>query len=59
MEASVESEILDPVNPAVLVFVRRFADSDHGRGLQHLDRSAGRCRRWVIPLGNWAMGRAD
>ena len=24
MDASVETEILDPVNPAVLVFIRRF-----------------------------------
>ena len=40
LDASVETEILDPVNPAVLVFPAHATDPDDGRGLQHDRRSA-------------------
>ena len=40
LDASVESEILDPVNPAVLVFPAPVPDSDDDRCLQRDDRAA-------------------
>ena len=40
MDASVESEVMDPVNPAVLVLPAAGLDPDHGRALQHDARRA-------------------
>jgi amylosucrase len=53
MDASVEAEILDPVNPAVLVFVRRFATQTMV-GVYNMSTDPQVLPRWVIPLGNWA-----
>jgi amylosucrase len=53
LDASVESEILDPVNPAVLVFLRRFP-SQTMVGVYNMTTESQKVPRWVIPLGNWA-----
>ncbi len=53
MDASVETEILDPVNPAVLVFVRRFP-SQTLVGIYNVTPDPQSLPRWVIPVGNWA-----
>jgi amylosucrase len=53
MDASIEAEILDPVNPAVLVFVRRFATQTMV-GVYNISTDPQVLPRWVIPLGNWA-----
>ena len=53
LDASVESEILDPVNPAVLVFLRRFS-SQTMVGVYNMTPESQKLPRWVIPLGNWA-----
>jgi amylosucrase len=53
LDASVESEILDPVNPAVLVFLRRFS-SQTMVGVYNMTTDSQRLPRWVVPLGNWA-----
>ena len=53
LDASVESEILDPVNPAVLVFLRRFS-SQTMVGVYNMTTESQKLPRWVIPLGNWA-----
>ena len=53
LDASVESEILDPVNPAVLVFLRRFS-SQTMVGVYNMTTESQRLPRWVVPLGNWA-----
>jgi len=53
LDASVESEILDPVNPAVLVFLRRFS-SQTMVGVYNVTAESQKLARWVIPLGNWA-----
>ena len=53
LDASVESEILDPVNPAVLVFLRRFS-SQTMVGVYNMAPESQKLPRWVIPLGNWA-----
>ncbi len=53
LDASVESEILDPVNPAVLVFLRRFS-SQTMVGVYNMTPEWQKLPRWVIPLGNWA-----
>jgi amylosucrase len=53
MDASVETEILDPVNPAVLVFVRRYATQTMV-GVYNFSTDPQVLARWVIPLGNWA-----
>ena len=53
LDASVESEILDPVNPAVLVFLRRFS-SQTMVGVYNVTTESQKLPRWVIPLGNWA-----
>jgi amylosucrase len=53
MDASVEAEIMDPVNPAVLVFLRRFSTQTMVAVYNmSMDRQV--LPRWVIPLGNWA-----
>jgi amylosucrase len=53
LDASVESEILDPVNPAVLVLLRRFS-SQTMVGVYNMTTESQKLPRWVIPLGNWA-----
>ena len=53
MDASVESEVLDPVNPAVLVLVRRFPTQTLV-GVYNVTPEPQRLPRWVLPLGNWA-----
>jgi amylosucrase len=53
LDASVESEILDPVNPAVLVLLRRFPTQTMA-GVYNMTTEAQTLPRWVIPLGNWA-----
>jgi amylosucrase len=53
LDASVESEILDPVNPAVLVFQRRY-QTQTMIGVYNMRTEPQKLPRWVIPLGNWA-----
>jgi amylosucrase len=53
LDASVESEILDPVNPAVLVLLRRFP-AQTMVGVYNMTTESQKLPRWVIPLGNWA-----
>ena len=53
LDASTETEILDPVNPAVLVFIRRFPTQTMV-GLYNVTPDAQTLPRWVIPVGNWA-----
>jgi amylosucrase len=53
LDASVESEILDPVNPAVLVFQRRY-QTQTMIGVYNMTPEPQKLPRWVIPLGNWA-----
>jgi amylosucrase len=53
LDASVESEILDPVNPAVLVLLRRF-QTQTMVGVYNMTTESQKLPRWVIPLGNWA-----
>jgi len=53
LDASLESEILDPVNPAVLVFLRRFPTQTMV-GVYNMTTESQKVPRWVIPLGNWA-----
>ncbi len=53
LDASVESEILDPVNPAVLVFQRRY-QTQTMIGVYNMTPESQKLPRWVIPLGNWA-----
>jgi amylosucrase len=53
LDASVDSEILDPVNPAVLVMLRRF-QTQTMVGVYNMTTEAQKLPRWVIPLGNWA-----
>ena len=53
LDASLESEILDPVNPAVLVFLRRFPTQTLV-GVYNMTTESQKLPRWVIPLGNWA-----
>ena len=53
LDASLESEILDPVNPAVLVFLRRFPTQTMV-GVYNMTTDSQKLPRWVIPLGNWA-----
>ena len=53
LDASLESEILDPVNPAVLVFLRRFPTQTMV-GVYNMTTESQKLPRWVIPLSNWA-----
>jgi amylosucrase len=53
LDASVESEILDPVNPAVLVLLRRFSTQTMA-AVYNMTAESQKLPRWVIPLGNWA-----
>jgi len=53
LDASVESEILDPVNPAVLVLLRRFSTQTMA-AVYNVTAESQKLPRWVIPLGNSA-----
>ncbi|MFT4164752.1 MAG: amylosucrase [Microlunatus sp.] len=53
MDAAVETEVMDPVNPAVLVFQRRAATQTMV-GLYNVTPEPQRLPRWVVSLGNWA-----
>ena len=53
LHASVETEIFDPVNPAVLVFIRRH-QLQTMVGVYNVTSQVQVLPRWVIPLGNWA-----
>ena len=53
MDAAVEAEVMDPVNPAVLVFLRRAATQTMV-GLYNVKPEPQRLPRWVVSLGNWA-----
>jgi amylosucrase len=53
LDASVETEIADPVNPAVLVFVRR-APTQTLVEVFNMTPVEQALPRWVIPVGNWA-----
>ena len=53
LDASVETEIVDPVNPGVLVFLRHFP-SQTMVGVYNMTPDDQSLPRWVIPVGNWA-----
>jgi amylosucrase len=53
MDASVEAEIMDPVNPAVLVLLRRYATQTMV-GVYNVTADQQVLPRWVLPVGNWA-----
>ncbi|MCW2810517.1 MAG: ams [Friedmanniella sp.] len=53
LHASVEAEIIDPVNPAVLVLLRRSATQTMV-GVYNVTPEVQSLPRWVVPLGNWA-----
>ncbi len=53
LDASVETEIVDPVNPAVLVFIRRHPVQTMV-GVYNVTADPQELPRWVIPVGNWA-----
>jgi amylosucrase len=53
LHASVETEIVDPVNPAVLVFIRRHPVQTMV-GVYNVTGEGQELPRWVLPVGNWA-----
>jgi amylosucrase len=53
LDASVESELVDPVNPAVLVFLRHHPVQTFA-GIYNISPDPQELPRWVVPLGNWA-----
>ena len=53
LDAAVETEIADPVNPAVLVFVRR-APTQTLVEVYNVTAVEQSLPRWVVPVGNWA-----
>ena len=53
LDASVESEVIDPVNPALLVFVRH-APTQTMVGVYNVTDEVQSLPRWVLPIGNWA-----
>jgi amylosucrase len=53
LDASLETEIFDPVNPAVLVFLRRH-QSQTMVAVYNVTAEAQVLPRWVLPVGNWA-----
>ena len=53
LDASVETEIVDPVNPGVLVFLRHFPGQTMV-GVYNMTPTDQSLPRWVIPVGNWA-----
>jgi amylosucrase len=52
MEAAVESEVMDPVNPGVLVLQRR-GSTQTMVGLYNMTPEVQKLPRWVVALGNW------
>ena len=54
MDASTETEVMDPVNPGVLVFLRRSATQTMV-GLYNMTPEVQKLPRWVVSLGNWAQ----
>ena len=53
MDASVETEVMDPVNPGVLVFLRRHPNQTVV-GVYNVTPDRQSLPRWVVPLGNRA-----
>jgi len=53
LDASVETEIVDPVNSAVLVFLRHVPGQTMV-GVYNLTQEDQSLPRWVLPVGNWA-----
>ena len=53
MDASVETEVMDPVNPGVLVFLRRHPNQTVV-GVYNVTPDRQSLPRWVVPLGNGA-----
>ena len=53
LDAAIETEIIDPVNPALLVFVRHAATQTMV-GVYNVTDEVQELPRWVIPVGNWA-----
>ncbi|GAA1833973.1 amylosucrase [Microlunatus capsulatus] len=53
LDASVESEVADPVNPGVLVLVRR-APTQTMVGVYNVTGQVQSLPRWVVPVGSWA-----
>jgi amylosucrase len=53
LEASVETEVLDPVNPAVLVWLRH-APAQTLVAVHNVTPEPQTLPRWVVPVGNWA-----
>ena len=58
MDASVETEVLDPVNPAVLVFVRRFPTQTMV-GVYNVTPEPQTLPRWVIAARQLGHRRAE
>ena len=54
LDASVESEVLDPVNAGVLVLLRRHP-TETLAGVYNVTPSLQTLPRWVLPVGNWAV----
>jgi amylosucrase len=53
LDASIETEIADPVNAGVLVFVRH-APTQTMVGVYNVTAEVQSLPRWVVPVGNWA-----
>jgi amylosucrase len=53
LDGSVETEVMDPVNPSVLVFLRRHPVQTMV-GIYNVTNDRQVLPRWVIPVGNWA-----
>ena len=53
LDAAVETEIADPVNPKVLVLLRR-APTQTLVEVYNMTDAPQTLPRWVVPLGNWA-----
>ena len=53
LDASVETEIVDPVNAGVLVFLRHFPGQTLV-GVYNMTPADQALPRWVVPVGNWA-----
>jgi amylosucrase len=51
LDGSVETEVMDPVNPAVLVFLRRAATQTMV-GLYNVTPSVTSLPRWLVPLAD-------
>src|SRR3954447_19585051 len=53
LEASVETQVLDPVNPGVLVCLR-YAPAQTMVAVHNVTPETQSLPRWVVPVGNWA-----